>query len=182
MDWDLAENQKNDTTMDHTGTRTSTREFMSVELHLGGPHRHKIRYDWESFFYYLLWTTFVLHADVNEVPAFNQMRNELKDWIVIIDEEVADPDAFINNRLFNAKTGFLTYMKRERYISGLQNAQFGLRETYDAWIEPLYRLFGRAYSRKNQLELEVSDPRIETLDGFLTYENIWGILKEKPPA
>ena len=65
-DWDLAVDIAEISSEHYTGMRTGARPFMSMEFHRSFPPAHKLRFDWESFFYFLIWSAFVIppqHTD-----------------------------------------------------------------------------------------------------------------------
>ena len=170
-DWDLASliDELNAVIPSNAKHRTGTIPFMSINLLKGDPP-HKYCHDLESFFYILIWAA--VHFDLRKKqclppsPTFKKWNNS--DLL-----EAAQPK--VNCLAF---PGELAPFILDNF-----------KELFQTWINPLRRLFLKAYDT-NDLELEFeqeiwdatawSEAGLKRLEECITFESFMSAIGRKP--
>ncbi|KAL5522388.1 hypothetical protein ACEPAG_8404 [Sanghuangporus baumii] len=158
---------------DHTGTRTGTRAFIAYELFSENASKHILRFDWESFLYYLMWVVFVMIDEdyrTTETKRIKDETNEKPDtlgslmvrWPKLNDEELRQAKA-------------LAISTKGKYMYSRSVHKF--HSTFSTWINPIWELFIRGDEARMK-----GDPTFdcETLGNRLTYTGLHDILDREP--
>ena len=161
VDLDLASVSET-TGQSHHGRRTGTRRFMARELLVKEPPLHLERFDWESFFYVLCWIG-THYSEGTEIET-----NALHTWNT-------DDDDTLNQCKSTAVDGNITPT-----LKGLFTVFY--KPIYGSWITPMQRMFLAADTTRLKFTDQMSEGNTlsfdeETIDGLITWEKIWNIIK-----
>ena len=150
----------------HFGHRTGTRPYMSIDLLGSDTPVHLERFDWESFFYVICWiASHYSFGEEVESQAF-------KVWDESNDEKLRSIKAEV---LYGLSTIDLDALFTDFF-----------KPLVDCWIKPIQKMFRAADSARGEFrDLKKARPDDktlvfdeETIGGHVTWEKLWGILKQ----
>lgn len=164
---------------------------MARTLHKPNPPQHLLRFEWESFFYVLLWAVYITLDDKEREDAekaaierlkklgddthYRDVREILLGWFYKGDAE-----------LFAQKTAVLSDSDGAWKEYSLSPCRFP--STFKAWVFPMWELFVEAGTVASQAiktgweeeGSETSGEKVKTVDEVLTYEALSSIFAKEP--
>ena len=166
IDWDLASAATPNDVQDYTGTRTGTRTFMAAELFDSNVVKHILRYDWESFLYYLMWVAFVTMSEEDKKKQIGELRTQGEKDHVDLGSWMAKWPNKNDVDLSSTKRDLLQAWGRNLHRGSICRFQ----STVTAWIDPIWDLFVQGNCERFRPGVD-----FETL-GVLSYESLCAIL------
>ncbi|KAL5496053.1 hypothetical protein ACEPAH_3146 [Sanghuangporus vaninii] len=171
IDWDLADKIAT-SEQDHTGTRTGTRTFMAYELFSQNTSKHILRFDWESFLYYLMWVVFVMIDEDYKNTETRRIKDETHQNPETLGSLMARWPKLNDEELRLAKAFAISTKGKYMYSGSVHK----FHSTFSTWIDPIWELFIQGDDARMK-----RDPKFDnnTFGGKLTYEGLHDILCRK---
>ncbi|KAL5480682.1 hypothetical protein ACEPAI_9622 [Sanghuangporus weigelae] len=167
IDWDLASKVIDE--QDHTGTRTGTRAFMAYELFNPETPKHILRFDWESFLYYLMWVVFVIIDEEYMNAETKRIQNETGRAAKMKGLGMAKWPKLADKELWREKGYAMSMLSKD----ASPRSVYKFQSTFSTWIEPIWERFRRGHNARVDRDPNFNN---ETLGGLLTYEGLRDIL------